>query len=132
MRYGMNLKTEGALDLLSILAFAAGAPPAGTVDTPQLQRRKLLASVAIGAGMMPLMRTTASLASHPDPRLIRPPGALGESDVLARCIRCGECMKVCLTNTLQPCLWEGGLDGLWSPRIVPSIRAITPSIRSST
>ena len=56
-----------------------------------------------------------------NPRLMRPPGALPEKSFSAKCIRCGECMKVCLTNTLQPCLWESGLDGLWSPRIVPRL-----------
>jgi ferredoxin len=28
-------------------------------------------------------------------------------------------MKVCLTNGLQPVLWEAGLDGLYTPRLVP-------------
>ncbi len=49
-------------------------------------------------------------------KLIRPPGALPESEFLRTCIRCGECMKSCLTNTLQPSLWESGLAGLWTPR----------------
>jgi len=26
-------------------------------------------------------------------------------------------MKSCLTNTLQPCLWESGLEGLWTPKL---------------
>jgi ferredoxin len=30
-------------------------------------------------------------------------------------------MKVCPTNGLQPCLFEAGLDGLWTPRLVPRI-----------
>ena len=50
-------------------------------------------------------------------QLIRPPGALPESEFLATCIRCGECMKSCLTNTLQPTLWESGLAGLWTPKL---------------
>jgi len=26
-------------------------------------------------------------------------------------------MKSCLTNTLQPCFWESGLSGLWTPKM---------------
>ena len=50
-------------------------------------------------------------------QLIRPPGALPEEEFLRTCIRCGECMKSCVTNTLQPSLWESGLSGLWTPRM---------------
>ena len=46
----------------------------------------------------------------------RPPGALPETDFLRTCVRCGECMKACVTNTLQPSLWETGLTGLWTPK----------------
>ena len=48
--------------------------------------------------------------------LIRPPGAIPEEQFLNTCIRCSECMKVCITNTLQPCLLESGPEGLWTPR----------------
>ena len=51
-----------------------------------------------------------------DDTLIRPPGALPEEDFLSSCIRCSKCMKVCITNTLQPTLFESGLEGLWTPR----------------
>ncbi len=49
--------------------------------------------------------------------LIRPPGAIPEEEFLNSCVRCSECMKVCITNTLQPSLLEGGLEGLWTPRL---------------
>ena len=48
--------------------------------------------------------------------LIRPPGAIPEEEFLNTCIRCSECMKVCITNTLQPSLLDGGLEGLWTPK----------------
>lgn len=48
--------------------------------------------------------------------LIRPPGAIPEAEFLNTCVRCSECMKVCITNTLQPSLLDGGLEGLWTPR----------------
>ncbi len=51
--------------------------------------------------------------------LIRPPGALPEPAFLDRCLRCGECMKVCPTNALQPALGQTGVDGLFSPVLTP-------------
>ncbi|MFC1755396.1 4Fe-4S binding protein [Thermoproteota archaeon] len=53
--------------------------------------------------------------------IIRPPGALKEEEFLDRCIRCGNCMKVCITNGLQPVMFEAGLSGIWTPQLVPEI-----------
>ena len=50
-----------------------------------------------------------------NPGLIRPPGSLSEEEFLEKCIRCGECMKVCPTNVIQPAILEAGMEGLWSP-----------------
>ena len=49
--------------------------------------------------------------------LIRPPGALPERAFLSRCVRCGECFKVCPTNTIQPDWYRAGPEGLWAPRL---------------
>ena len=48
----------------------------------------------------------------------RPPGALPGDDFLAACIKCGQCLKVCLTGGLQPAITEAGLSGLWTPHLV--------------
>lgn len=53
--------------------------------------------------------------------VIRPPAALKEGEFLNRCIRCGNCMKVCITNGLQPVLLQAGLGGIWTPQLVPEI-----------
>ena len=53
--------------------------------------------------------------------VIRPPGALKEEEFIDRCVRCGNCMKVCPTNGLQPVFWESGVEGLWTPQLVPEI-----------
>ncbi|MGD2279411.1 MAG: 4Fe-4S binding protein [Candidatus Omnitrophota bacterium] len=53
--------------------------------------------------------------------VIRPPAALKEGDFLDRCIRCGNCMKVCPTNGLQPTMLEAGIEGIWTPHLVPEI-----------
>ncbi|MGQ9688177.1 MAG: 4Fe-4S dicluster domain-containing protein [Desulfobaccales bacterium] len=83
-----------------------------------LGRRQVITAVAAGVVAVPLVRL-GSLARRPEEFLLRPPGAQEEGEFLARCIRCGECLKVCLTNGLQPVLWEAGLEGLYTPRLVP-------------
>jgi len=98
-----------------------------TVDTPQLQRRRVFAGVAAGVGLLPLLRSTSGFAVESDPRLIRPPGALTEREFLARCIRCGECMKVCPNNAIQPTFLEAGLEGIWTPVLVPRIGYCEPT-----
>jgi ferredoxin len=57
-----------------------------------------------------------TLANH----RLRPPGA-AEDDLLARCLRCGACMRACPTSGLQPALTEAGLEGLWTPVLVPRL-----------
>ena len=86
-----------------------------------LPRRKVLTGLLAGAAVVPLLRSTPGFAVQRDERLLRPPGALDENYFLARCIRCGECMKVCPNNALQPALTEAGLEGLWTPILVPRI-----------
>jgi polyferredoxin len=98
-----------------------------TIQGPSLQRRKALASVAAGAAALPLFRSSTGLAVEHHERLVRPPGALDEKSFLARCIRCGECMKVCPNNALHPSLSEAGLEGLWTPVLVPRIGYCEPS-----
>ncbi len=53
--------------------------------------------------------------------LIRPPGARKEREFVQRCLSCGVCMRACPTNGLQPASLEAGLEGLWTPRLVPKI-----------
>lgn len=85
-----------------------------------LGRRQVVTALAAGVAALPLVRL-GSLARRPQEFLIRPPGAQNEGEMLSRCVRCGECLKVCLTNGLQPVLWEAGLEGLYTPRLVPRL-----------
>lgn len=80
-------------------------------------RRDFISSVAGGFTFGFLALYTPFKFRQSKFQLIRPPGALPENEFLKTCIRCGECMKSCLTNTLQPCLWESGLSGVWTPRM---------------
>ena len=91
------------------------APPRGI-----LTRRGFMTSILGAAILVPLFRLKAD-AKGASTYLIRPPGALPEEDFTGYCIRCGECMKVCPTNGLHPVLTEAGLEGIFTPRLIPRI-----------
>jgi len=95
--------------------------PAQKTIGANLQRRKILTGLAAGAALVPLARATPGFAAERHERLLRPPGALDEEYFLSRCIRCGECMKVCPNNALHPTLTEAGIEGLWTPVLVPRL-----------
>ena len=67
--------------------------------------------------MAPLAAAAPLTASYRSD-LIRPPGAVVEDEFLRRCIRCGECMKVCIGGALHPDFLRGGAFSLWSPVLV--------------
>jgi MauM/NapG family ferredoxin protein len=81
-----------------------------------LGRRSVLVAglSGLGGSLLFAIHPQASKRTF-NPALIRPPGSLPESEFLAKCIRCGECMKVCPTNAIQPAALEGGLEGAWTP-----------------
>ena len=95
--------------------------PAQRTGGINLQRRKVLTGLATGAALVPVMRSTPWFAAGKHERLLRPPGSVDEEFFLSRCIWCGECMKVCPNNALQPALTEAGLEGLWTPVLVPRL-----------
>jgi MauM/NapG family ferredoxin protein len=107
--------------------------PAAPPRTPQASRRQVLASAAAGAALawVDALDPRWPGARRPLPAggagLIRPPGAVPESDFLGRCVGCGLCLKVCPTNTLQPAGLAGGWAGLMSPRIVPRLGPCEPA-----
>jgi MauM/NapG family ferredoxin protein len=83
-------------------------------------RRQVITALGASAGGVLLLRSGPHRkAQHAT--LLRPPGVQGEGEFLSRCIRCGQCMKVCPTSALQPALTESGLEGLWSPVLVPRL-----------
>ncbi|RLB89981.1 MAG: 4Fe-4S ferredoxin [Deltaproteobacteria bacterium] len=101
-----------------IAGFGFGLP-----DKPKsvdISRRQLLTAGVVGICLPGLSRTNA-LSKVADNELIRPPGALAEPDFLATCVRCGECMKVCITNGLQPIGFEKGLETMFTPKLVPRL-----------
>jgi len=86
-------------------------------------RRAFLGAAATGAVVAPAMLLDQrSREKHETNPKLRPPGALRpDTDFLAACVRCGECMRVCPTNALHPSGIENGVAGLWTPTFVFNI-----------
>jgi len=97
------------------------------VASPDIGRRKAITGLAAGVAVVPLMRANTGLGKGRHDLLLRPPGSLDEEAFLSRCIRCGECMKACPNNSLHPTLNQAGIEGLWTPTLVPRIGYCEPS-----
>jgi polyferredoxin len=89
--------------------------------TPDTGRRTALATAAAGAALLPVTRVADVIDANYDHRVIRPPGSVPEKEFLERCIRCAECMKVCPNNALHPAFFEAGVEGIWTPILIPRI-----------
>jgi len=87
----------------------------GEIVSPDLTKRKLVVSFLSGILAVPMIRLSGSAVKTQSPQLIRPPGALDEPGFLSRCIKCGQCMKICPTNVIQPAVSEAGIEGFLSP-----------------
>jgi len=112
------------------ISFTTGYEASGREDELRLDRRRVLQAVGLGAAALVIPKVDWSakpseagerVLKISAARLIRPPGALPEPEFVTACIRCGECMKVCPTNAIQPAVGEGGLEALATPIIVPRI-----------
>jgi ferredoxin len=82
-------------------------------------RRQILVSLGVAVAGVGLLRSSVT-AGQDHPYLIRPPGSQ-ENNLISKCIRCGECMRACPTSVLQPAVAEAGLEGLWTPLLVPRL-----------
>jgi polyferredoxin len=82
------------------------------------ERRVLLGGIAGG-----LLLVLPARFRNPEQqsRLLRPPGVRVEDDFLKKCVRCGECMKVCLKNALYPASYQAGLEGIYTPVVIPRL-----------
>jgi polyferredoxin len=101
------------------MGFAHKAIPASAEEF-DLSRRQFLQTAALGSAGLVLLRTDLRLRTK-NTRLIRPPGAQDEDAFLSQCVRCTQCMKICPTTALQPALGEAGLEGLWTPVVMPRV-----------
>jgi ferredoxin len=85
-----------------------------------LSRRQFLTAAGTGV-LLPLAVGRTARTDTLGAMVVRPPGAVSEDRFPSLCLRCGECMRVCLTNGLQPTLFEAGLEAMWTPRLVSRI-----------
>ena len=88
---------------------------AGEITDSDISRRGFVLSLAGGILAVPALRLGNKLGSNFSAAMIRPPGALDEERFLKRCIKCGQCMRVCPTNVIQPAGIDAGIEGLWTP-----------------
>ena len=106
---------------------ASEPPSVAADDEPKggISRKQFLVLLASSFAILGFRRTegksAAAVASGGGADIIRPPAALTENEFTDRCVRCGNCMKVCITNGLQPVMLETGYSGIWTPRLVPEI-----------
>jgi len=82
-----------------------------------LSRRQFLGTIAAGV-LIPPMLDVRTENQQVVSELIRPPGARQEGEFLSRCVRCAECIQVCIGNALQPTFLQSGIEGIFTPRLV--------------
>ena len=97
------------------ITYGPNRSAAGEVPSPGITRRGFLTAAVSGLAAVPAVRLAGLTNQNWNPGVVRPPGALAEEDFLERCIKCGQCMRVCPTNVIQPATLEAGLEGLWTP-----------------
>jgi len=98
-----------------VISYQTRKSLAGELTNPDISRRGFVLSLASGVFAAPVMGLSGKLADNWHHKVIRPPGSLAEEEFLKRCLKCGQCIRVCPTNVLQPAGINGGIEGLWTP-----------------
>ncbi len=98
-----------------VMTYQALSRPAGEELEPNISRRGFSISLVSGFLAAPAFALADKGGSNWNTAIVRPPGSLVEAEFLQRCIKCGQCMRVCPTNVLQPVGLEYGLETLWTP-----------------
>jgi polyferredoxin len=96
-----------------------GGVPLAEVQPYDPGRRQALATFGLALAGAALV-TTGDSSRERHPFLLQPPGGR-ENELVSRCIRCGACVRACPMGGLQPALAEAGLEGFWTPVLVPRL-----------
>lgn len=85
---------------------------------PVFERRVFLTGIISGFA---LSRVFSFISPEKKEKLLRPPGVESEGDFLKKCVRCGECIKVCLKNALYPSDFRWGIYSIFTPVLIPRL-----------
>lgn len=76
-------------------------PPKHSQERSQQARRRILHTILLAGGVLgAALAGYLPVARARQPRL-RPPGALDEADLLASCIKCGQCVQACPVQAIR-------------------------------
>ena len=97
-------------------------------EKKQVSRRGFAAGLAGGlaGGVAASIGVRELRGAPPDYPPLRPPGSVPEREFLQLCGRCGECLKACPFNAIQPIGFENGFECLWTPQVVPDWEGCEP------
>ena len=98
-----------------LITFSTVPSATGEIAAPELSRRQAVLTLLSGTVLVPLLNLSGTTARNTCAGVIRPPGSLGEPEFLSRCLKCGQCMRICPTNVIQPAGFEAGPEGVWTP-----------------
>jgi len=98
-----------------VMKYRTSESQGGEISNPDLSRRGLILSSLSGLIAIQMFPLSTGTAATKNNSMVRPPGSLPEEEFLQRCIKCGQCMRICPTNIIVPSGVFGGLENLWTP-----------------
>ncbi len=90
------------------------APAWQTYDPGRRQALVAIGAGAVGFGLLSTDVLRPEVAHLP----LRPPGATNDQ-LLQTCLRCAACVRACPTGALSPAVTSAGIEGVWSPILIP-------------
>lgn len=99
----------------NLIGYRIKESEAGEISKPDVGRRGFILAAVTGIAALPMIRLSGKIGKNWYYKVIRPPGALVEEEFLKRCIKCGQCMRICPTNIIMPGGLNGGLENVWTP-----------------